>query len=122
MKRIITILLGAMFLLLSQSAYAQVHKSGNATVTNDRGEKVGTQFVSINLNQVGTSTVTIGELKMTAKVYTIQKNQQYGIVAYGVTLKASNGKTVDCVINTYTSSNHITMVVHYGDGKKRYEF
>ena len=121
MKRFITIILGAMLLLLSQSAFAQVRKSGNASVTNDRGAKVGAQYVSINLSQNGPSTVTLGSMKMSARIYTTKKDTKNGIIAYGVTLTASNGKTVGCVINTYLGKSHITMVVHYADGKLVYE-
>jgi hypothetical protein len=119
MKSKIFLFLLCLFLLIPVNAAAQIRFSSNANAYDNNNRKVGTQYIAANITN-GTGTMTIGNLKMRAVITNGQRNDQYQMTGYSVTLSTSNGKTVEATVTKHDKGTY-NVVVFYADGKIRYD-
>lgn len=122
MKKIASIIFSAVLLFVSQVAFCQVHTSGNAKVYDNNGNYKGTQYVSasIDSNNPSGSTVTIGNLRLKARITNSHRDSKYGISVYECYLSTPDGKGVWACFNKYDNGNY-TIVINFADGKMRYD-
>lgn len=122
MKKIATIIVTAVLLFVSQAAFCQVRTSGNAKVYDNNGNYKGTQYISANIDSSNPngSTVTIGNLRLKARVNNTHRDSRYGISVYDCYLTTPDGKGVWACFNKY-DNGHYTIVIDYADGKLRYD-
>ena len=117
-KRSILLLI-AFLLLYPVGLSAQIHFAANANAYDNNDRKVGNQYIAANISN-GSGTMTIGNLKMKAIITNSQRNEQYKMTGYSVSLSASNGKSVETTITKHDKGTY-TVVIYYADGKLRYD-
>ena len=118
MGKMIRILIVCAAFLLPTILSAQVRFSSVASVYNENGSKVGSQYISANINN-GAGTMTLGNMTLRAEVTNSTRNNTYGITAYSVALTSGN-KNVYAAISKYDDGAYV-IVVYYAEGKMRYE-
>lgn len=101
---------------------AQIRFSADASVyDNKTNQTMGKQYIAADINSNGVGTMTLGSLKMSARVNSSKRDNVYKMTAYSVTLRSQNGKTVDVVI-TLRDKRTCTVVVYYAEATLRYDF
>lgn len=98
---------------------AQIRFSSNANAYDNNNKKVGTQYISANITN-GSGTMTIGNLRMRAVITNSQRNNQYQMTGYSVTLSTIDGRTVEATVTKHDKGSY-NVVVFYADGKIRYD-
>ncbi len=120
MKKVVSLLV-LMFLSV-YTISAQIRFSANANVyNNNTNQKVGTQYIAADINSEGMGTMTLGSIKMSARVTNTQRDNRNRMTAYSVSLSSRNGKSVKVVI-TKRDKGTYSVVVYYADGTLRYDF